>query len=39
MAQQLRHSANRMHTGIPADSPGAVGWNMALDKLEAHLAS
>jgi len=26
------------HEGIPADSPGAMGWNMALDKLEAHLA-
>ena len=27
------------HAGIPADSPGAMGWNMALDKLEAHLAN
>ena len=27
------------HAGVPADSPGAMGWNMALDKLEAHLAS
>jgi uncharacterized protein YndB with AHSA1/START domain len=27
------------HAGIPADSPGATGWNMALDKLEAHLAN
>ncbi len=26
------------HAGVPADSPGATGWNMALDKLEAHLA-
>ena len=26
------------HAGIPADSPGAMGWNMAFDKLEAHLA-
>jgi uncharacterized protein YndB with AHSA1/START domain len=25
------------HEGIPADSPGAMGWNMALDALEAHL--
>ncbi|MEO8264568.1 MAG: SRPBCC domain-containing protein [Ilumatobacteraceae bacterium] len=25
------------HAGIPADSPGAMGWNMALDKLAAHL--
>lgn len=24
------------HVGIPADSPGAVGWAMALDKLAAH---
>lgn len=27
------------HRGIPADSPGAMGWNMALDKLEARLAA
>ncbi len=26
------------HEGVPADSPGAQGWQMALDKLEAHLA-
>src|SRR3954471_14927018 len=26
------------HTGIPADSPGAAGWAMALDKLAAHVA-
>ncbi len=26
------------HAGVPADSPGAMGWNMALDKLVAHLA-
>ena len=25
------------HSGIPADSPGAVGWTMALDKLVAHV--
>jgi uncharacterized protein YndB with AHSA1/START domain len=25
------------HSGIPADSPGAAGWHMALDKLAAHL--
>jgi uncharacterized protein YndB with AHSA1/START domain len=25
------------HTGIPADSPGAVGWAMALNKLAAHV--
>lgn len=27
------------HYGIPADSPGASGWRMALDKLEAALNS
>jgi uncharacterized protein YndB with AHSA1/START domain len=27
------------HVGIPSDSPGAVGWQMAFDKLAAHLAS
>jgi uncharacterized protein YndB with AHSA1/START domain len=27
------------HVGIPEGSPGAMGWNMALDKLEASLAS
>lgn len=26
------------HAGIPADSPGAAGWAMAFDKLEAALA-
>jgi uncharacterized protein YndB with AHSA1/START domain len=26
------------HAGIPSDSPGAAGWNMAFDKLVAHLA-
>jgi uncharacterized protein YndB with AHSA1/START domain len=25
------------HTGIPADSPGAVGWTMAFDKLIAYI--
>lgn len=25
------------HAGLPADSPGAMGWNMALDKLESYL--
>jgi uncharacterized protein YndB with AHSA1/START domain len=25
------------HTGIPADSPGAAGWAMALNKLAAHV--
>lgn len=27
------------HVGVPADSPGASGWNMAFDKLEAHIGS
>ena len=27
------------HAGIPADSPGAVGWTMAFDKLAAHVES
>lgn len=25
------------HVGVPSDSPGATGWNMALDKLVAQL--
>jgi uncharacterized protein YndB with AHSA1/START domain len=25
------------HTGIPADSPGAAGWTMALDKLAVYI--
>jgi uncharacterized protein YndB with AHSA1/START domain len=27
------------HVGIPADSPGAIGWAMALDKMAAHLST
>jgi len=27
------------HVGIPSDSPGAVGWSMALDKLAASVAT
>jgi len=27
------------HAGVPGDSPGAVGWTMALDKLVAHVAA
>jgi len=27
------------HAGIPADSPGAAGWAMALDKLAAHVGT
>ena len=26
------------HEGVPADSPGAMGWTMAIDKLDALLA-
>jgi uncharacterized protein YndB with AHSA1/START domain len=32
------HGSTRVrltHLGIPADSPGATGWEMALDKLTA----
>ena len=41
---ELRDLAGRTglvvtHAGVPADSPGATGWNMALDALAAHLAS
>lgn len=25
------------HEGVPADSPGAMGWNMAIDKLATHV--
>ena len=24
-------------TGVPSDSPGAIGWAMAFDKLAAHV--
>ena len=27
------------HRGVPADSPGAAGWTMALDKLAAYVAT
>jgi uncharacterized protein YndB with AHSA1/START domain len=27
------------HAGIPADSPGAAGWNAAFEKLEAYLSA
>ncbi|HEY2296465.1 MAG TPA: SRPBCC domain-containing protein [Jatrophihabitans sp.] len=27
------------HVGIPADSPGAIGWAMALDKMAAHVSA
>ena len=27
------------HEGVPADSPGAMGWNMAFDKLVEHVTA
>jgi len=27
------------HSGVPSDSPGALGWNMALDKLAAYIST
>jgi hypothetical protein len=27
------------HAGIPSDSPGAMGWNMAFDKLATYVAA
>ncbi|TDW28755.1 SRPBCC family protein [Cryobacterium psychrophilum] len=27
------------HAGIPADSPGALGWNIALDKLATYIST
>lgn len=27
------------HVGVPADSPGAAGWTMALDKMVAHVGA
>ena len=27
------------HIGVPADSPGASGWGMAFDKLNAYLST
>jgi len=27
------------HAGVPAESPGAAGWTMAIDKLVIHLAA
>ncbi len=25
------------HVGVPSDSPGATGWEMAIDKLASHV--
>lgn len=33
-----RTALTLVHAGVAADSPGAMGWNMALDELEARLA-
>jgi len=27
------------HVGVPTDSPGAMGWNMAIDKLVEYIAA
>jgi hypothetical protein len=27
------------HVGVPADSPGGQGWNMAIDKMAARVTS
>ena len=27
------------HVGVPADSPGAMGWNMAIDKLVEYITT
>ena len=27
------------HVGIPSNSPGAAGWEMAFDKLAAHVGA
>ncbi|HJR25008.1 MAG TPA: SRPBCC domain-containing protein [Acidimicrobiales bacterium] len=36
-AEDGRTRLRLTHHGIPADSPGATGWQMALDKLQAAL--
>ena len=33
-----RTSMVMTHIGVPADSPGALGWGMAIDKMEARIA-
>ena len=33
-----RTTMTMTHVGVPAGSPGAMGWNMALDKLETRVA-
>ena len=40
VALQQVNDGTRMvltHAGIPSDSPGAVGWNMAFDKLATYV--
>lgn len=34
-----RTTMTMTHVGVPAGSPGAMGWNMAFDKLEIHVAA
>ena len=34
-----RTTMNMTHEGVPAGSPGAMGWNMAIDALEARIAA
>lgn len=34
-----RTTMRMRHVGVPADSPGAQGWNMAFDSLEANLTA
>jgi uncharacterized protein YndB with AHSA1/START domain len=41
---ELEHMGGRTkmvmtHVGVPADSPGAAGWMMALDKLAAYITA
>jgi uncharacterized protein YndB with AHSA1/START domain len=35
----VRTRMTMTHVGVPAGSPGAAGWVMALDKLAAHVAA
>ena len=39
IASGTRTTMRLRHVGVPADSPGAQGWHMALDSLEERLAS
>jgi activator of Hsp90 ATPase-like protein len=35
----VRTRMTMTHVGVPEGSPGAVGWEMALDTLAAHIAA